>query len=214
MSKSSVRLRSRAPAESLGPPSRRSSAPASSATSGCLGIAGQGGPRASRRHQQGQCDRGLAREEAEQLHLAEREARIRGTVEHLEHAEHAFLVEEGDGHDALGDVAAPLGDVACEAGVGLHVLEDERRLRGGDPAGDPGRGREPLTDEELIVFARNGGENELVRLLVEQEDRRALSAEDRTSDLDDRAQEPREVLFGGHDTCCNRGVETIRHGSP
>ena len=114
----------------------------------------------------------------------------------------------------FGHVAASLGDVAGEARVGLHVLQHERRLRRGDPAGDAGRRREALADEELVLLAGDGGEDELVRLLVEQEDRRPLSAEDRPGHLDDRAQEPCEVLLGCHDTCGDGGVETVRHGSP
>ena len=81
---------------------RADRAPAArSATSEACAIPGQSGPGLSRGHEQRQCDRRLGGEQAEQLHLPEREAGLRGPIEHLEHAEHALLVEERDGHDAL-----------------------------------------------------------------------------------------------------------------
>ena len=92
-----------------------------------VGIAGECRRARARRPSSDERDRRLAREEAEQLHLLQREPRPLRAVEHLEHAEHAFLVEQRDGHHSLRDVTAPLGDVAREARVGLHVLEHERR---------------------------------------------------------------------------------------
>ena len=81
----------------------------------------------------------------------------------------------------------PLRDVAREPRVGLYVFQHERRLGGGDPAGDTRGRRETLADEKLVLLAGDGGEDELVRFLVEEKDRRPLSAEDRAGDLDDRS---------------------------
>ena len=60
----------------------------------------------------------------------------------------------------------------------------------------PARRRHPLADEVLLVVAGDGCEHELVGLLVEEEDRRCLRAEDRPRDLDDRAQQAAELLLG------------------
>ena len=47
-------------------------------------------------------DRGLVREEAEELHLLQAEERLLRAVEHREDAERALLVEERRGHEPFG----------------------------------------------------------------------------------------------------------------
>ena len=65
-------------------------------------------------------------------------------------------------------------------------------------------------------FADDGLEHELLGLLVEQEDRRRLRAEDRARDLDDRGEESAEGLLGaddaGGDGCSE--IRLIGHGAP
>ena len=95
------------------------------------------------------------------------------------------------------------------ARVAAHVLEHERRARREHPAGDPLRRREALADEVLLALVRDRGEHELVGLLVEQEDRRRLRAEDRARDDDDRAQELGEVLFRRQHGRGDRGFEAF-----
>ena len=48
----------------------------------------------------------------------------------------------------------------------------------------------------LLALACDGREHELVGLLVEQEHRRRLRAEDRAGDLDDRMEQSPELLLG------------------
>src|SRR6202035_993303 len=64
------------------------------------------------------------------------------------------------------------------------------------PACDSGAGREPLTDERLCALPGDRLEDELVRLGVEQEDRRRSRLEDRTGDLGSRLEQ-RAVSFLG-----------------
>ena len=97
-------------------------------------VTGECGPGASRGREQRHGNRSLRCEQPEQLHLLKRESGVRRPIEHLQHAEHALVVEERNGHHPVRHVPAPLCDVACEARVGLHVLEHERR---------PGRGTQP-----------------------------------------------------------------------
>ena len=96
-----------------------------------------------------------------------------------------------------------------EARVAAHVLEHERRAGRQHPAGDPLRRREPLADEVLLALVRDRGEDELVGLVVEQEDRRRLGAEDGARDDDDRAQELGEVLLRRQHRRGDRGFEAF-----
>ena len=57
------------------------------------------------------------------------------------------------------------------------------------PAGDAGTGREPHPDQLALPLARHRLEDELVRLLVEEEDGCGLRAEDRAGHLHGRLQE-------------------------
>ena len=60
----------------------------------------------------------------------------------------------------------------------------------------PVLGREALADQLVRALAGDRLEHELVGLLVEQEDRRRLGAEDRARDLDDRLQQLAVALLG------------------
>ena len=59
----------------------------------------------------------------------------------------------------------------------------------------PVRRRQARADQLLLALAGDGREDELVGLLVEEEDRRRLRAEDRARDLDDRPEQLRELLL-------------------
>ena len=61
----------------------------------------------------------------------------------------------------------------------------------------------------LFVVSGHGREDELVGLLVEEEDRRRLGTEDRPRDLDDRPQEPRELLLRREDARRDGRFETL-----
>ena len=137
----------------------------------------------------------------EELHLLEAEERLLGPVEHREHAERALLVQKRSGHEPLRDVARVLGDVVREARIVLDVLDDERRSRREDPAGDPRAGGEARAEERVLALADDRLEDELLGLLVEEEDRRRLGAEDRPRDLDDRREQCAERLLGSDDAC-------------
>ena len=67
---------------------------------------------------------------------------------------------------------------------------DHQRLAGREhPARDAGTGREPHPDQVALSLARHGLEDELVRFLVEEEDRCRLGTEDRAGHLHGRLQE-------------------------
>ena len=146
-------------------------------------------------------DRGLIREEPEELHLLEAEERLLGPVENREDAECSFLVEERRGHQPLRDVARALGDVAREARIVLDVLDDERRSRRENPAGDSRACGKARAEERVLALADDRFEDELLGLGVEEQDRRRLRAEDRARDLDDRGQKRPEGLLRADDAC-------------
>ena len=110
-------------------------------------------------------------------------------VEHLEHAERALLDEQRHGHDPLRHVAGLLGDLLRVPRILGQILDHERLAGDERPAGDAGARRDPRADQTLFVLAGDRLEDELVGLLVEEEDRRALGREDRARDLDDRPQQ-------------------------
>src|SRR5579884_1207482 len=150
------------------------------------------GPRSAGGAEQVERDRGLVREQPEQLHLLEREARVLRAVEHLQHAEHALVEQQRHRHQPLRHVACPLGHVAGVARVVLEVVDDERRARRQHPARDAGGGRNAHPDERLLFLARDGREDE----------------------LDDRAQERAEPLLGRQDAGGDRGGEVVTHRPP
>ena len=84
-------------------------------------------------------DRGLVGEHSQQIHLPEAERRL--AVEHLQHPERALLVQDGNGHQPLRNVARPLGHVARVPRVALDVLDHDRLPGRQHPAGDPLAGR-------------------------------------------------------------------------
>src|SRR5204863_5379165 len=63
-----------------------------------VALARERGPRTPRAQKQVERDRGLAREQPEQVHLRKRERLLARAVEHLEHAERAILDEERHRH--------------------------------------------------------------------------------------------------------------------
>ncbi len=112
--------------------------------------------------QQVEPDRGLVREEREQIHLGERERLVVGPVEHLEHAERPLLDQQRDGHQPVRHVAGRLGGLPREAGVLLQVVDHERLPCDEHPAGDPRAGREAHADDLVLALARDRLEDELV----------------------------------------------------
>ena len=63
----------------------------------------------------------------------------------------------------------------------------------------PVPGGEARAEERVLALADDRLEDELLRLLVEQEDRRRLGAEDRARDLDDRGEQRAERLLRADD---------------
>src|SRR3954452_18868085 len=159
-------------------------------------------------------DRRLVGEQAEQVHLDEREAAALRAVEHRQHSEDALVVLERGGHDPLGDVARRAGDVAGEARILLDVLDDDRLARLEHPARDAAIGRDAPAGQRLLALARHGLEDELAGRLVVQADRGGLRAEDRARHLDDRLQQRRAAPLGDEDACGDRGAHVGAHRSP
>src|SRR5581483_10490346 len=170
------------------------------------------GPGAAGALQERERDRGLVREETEEVHLRERERAVLRPVEHLEHAEGLLVVEERDRHQPARHVARRLGGLAREPRVLRQVVDDERLARHEHPARDARVRREALADELTRALARDRLEHELLRLLVEQEDGGGLRAEDRARRLHRRLQERAERLVGADDACGD-GCAEIAHVS-
>src|SRR5205085_306391 len=158
-------------------------------------------------------DRGLVREQAEQIDLGQLQLGLRGPVEHLEYAQRALLDEQRHGHQVLWDVAGRLRLGARPARVGTQVVDDERLTRCEGPTGDPVAGREAHADQLVLSLAGDRLENELFGLLVEEEDGRGLGTEDRTRDLDRGLQE-RTVRLVGSDHACGDGRFEVAHAAP
>ena len=74
-------------------------------------------------------DRGLVREQAEQLHLLQAEERLLRTVEDREHAERPFVVQQRRGHEPFRDVAGALCDVARDQRGSLWTSSMTRGVR-------------------------------------------------------------------------------------
>ncbi len=101
----------------------------------------------------------------------------------------------------LGTYPVSLGDVAREPWIVPDVLDDERRPSREHPAGDARPSGEARPEQRVLALADDRLEDELLRLLVEEKDRRRLGAEDRASDLDDRGEERAERLLRADDAC-------------
>ncbi len=71
----------------------------------------------------------------------------------------------------------------------------------------PVPGGEARAEQRVLALADDGLEDELFRLLVEEEDRRRLRAEDRPRDLDDRGEERAERLLGADDAGGDRRAQ-------
>jgi hypothetical protein len=151
----------------------------------------------------------LIREQAEQLHLAERELDGLRAVEDVQHAERPLLVQERHRHHRVGDVAGALAGLTRPARVVLEVVDDQRLPRDEHPARDPGAGGKAGAQEGLGPFAGDRLEHELVALLVVQEDRGCLRREDRARDLDDRLEQGAVLGLGGHHAGRHRGLEVV-----
>ena len=166
----------------------------------------------SRAKQQIDGDRGLVREEPEQVHLLEREVRPLRAVQDLENPECPFVVEEGRRHQPARDVAGSLRDVTREPRVVSHVFEDERGARGEHPPGDAVLRGEAHSEQGLLALADDRLEHELVRRLVEQQDRRRLGPEDRARDLYERAEQSAKRLGGADDSRSHCSAQIVRLG--
>ena len=77
----------------------------------------------------------------------------------------------------------------------------------------PVSGREPHPDQVALPLARHRLEDELVRFLVEQEDRRRLGTEDRARHLHGRLQE-RAVGLVRSEHAGGDGCFEIAHAAP
>ena len=108
---------------------------------------------------------------------------------------------------AFGHVARLLGRVAREPWVVGEVVDRERLPRDEHPAGDARARRQPHADELAFAFSRDGLEDELLGLLVEQEDRRRLGAEDRARDVHDRLEQRPVLLLAAERSGRDGGAE-------
>src|SRR5207342_189421 len=144
-------------------------------------------------------DRRLIRKEAEELHLLEAEERPLRAIEDRQHPESTLLVQEWGGHQSLRDVAGVLGPARGEPGAVPTAPDPARGPRREHPAGDAGPRRKAGAEERILSLAHHRLEDELLRLGVEQEDRRRPGAEDRTGDLDDRGEKRAERLLRSDD---------------
>ena len=170
---------------------RRSRSAPSRATTGGRSCAGRRDrPRAACRLQQVEPDRSLVREHDQQVHLRERERLDPGG--RAPGARRAsFPVHERHRHQRLRHVARALGACRAKRGscwrssitIGWPVTSTQPAM--------PVLGGKPHPDQVALALARDGLEDELVRRVVEEEDRRRLGAEDRPRDVDDRLQRVR-----------------------
>src|SRR4051795_7920126 len=181
---------------------------------GELAVSGEGSLGAARAPEQVEGYRSLIGEQAEELHLSEGETRVARAVEHLEHTECTLVVQERNCHQPFRNEPGALGGLAREARVGQHVFDHERLAADEDEPGDPRARREPAADKLIGAFTGDGFEHELVRLLVEQEDRGGLRAEDRPGDLHDRLQQLGVVLLRSERAGRNRAAKVVGHDSP
>ena len=164
--------------------------------------------------QQVEPDRRLCREAGEELELRDAERSVWGAVEDREHAERPLVVEERRGDDAVRDVPGRRRTLAGEPGIVREVVDDERLPRDEREPGDARARREPRPDQRVASLAGDGLEDELVRVLVVEEDRRGLGTEDRSRDVHDRLEErPIRVLVPAEHPCgcC---VVLVAHGVP
>ena len=71
----------------------------------------------------------------------------------------------------------------------VDVVEDHRPLLGGDPSGEARADRDADALLDLLLDAERGPRDELVRALVEQEDRARVDLEDLARSLEQRGQQ-------------------------
>jgi hypothetical protein len=125
--------------------------------------------------------------------------------------ERALVGEQRDRHQSARDVAGALRGLAGEAGILADVVDHERLPRHEHPAGDARAGRESLSDQRRRAFPGDCLEDELVRFLVEEENRRRLRAEDRARRLDDRLQQRSERLLRSEHARCDGRAKVVSH---
>jgi len=75
----------------------------------------------------------------------------------------------------------------------VDIVEDDRPLLGGDAAGKAAADRDADTLLDFLLDAERCARHELVRLLVEQEDRARVDLEDQPRSLEQRAKEVVEL---------------------
>ena len=149
----------------------------------------EGGPGAPGRVEQAERDRRLVREQTEQLHLLQREARALRPVEHLQHSERPLVVRAAapPSSRSARSPSSPPRRAAKRGSFATSSSTSGVRDDSTQPAMPVSRGHAP-PDEILLAGACHRGEDELVGLLVEEEDRgraapkiaRATSTTDRS----------------------------------
>ena len=115
----------------------------------------------------------------------------------VEHAAHLTLDDERDAEHRL-DPLLPQDRVEDVRVV--DVVEDHRPLLGGDPAREAAADRDADALLHLFLDPERGARDELVRVLVEQEDRARVDLEDLAGALEQRGEELVEPQV------CERGV--------
>ena len=101
----------------------------------------------------------------------------------MEHAAHLALDDERDAEHRLDPLLAQ--DRVEDVRV-VDVVEDHRPLLGGDAAGEAAADRDADALLDLLLDPERGPGDELVRLLVEQEDRARVDLEDLAGALEER----------------------------
>ena len=132
-------------------------------------------------------ERGPVGHELEQLDLVLAEG-ARNERADVEHAAHLSLDHERDAEHRLD---ALLAQERVEDVCVVDVVEDHRPLLGGDPAREAAADRDADALLDLLLDPERGARDELVRLLVEQEDRARVDLEDLARPLEQRRRAAR-----------------------
>src|SRR3954451_23283435 len=104
----------------------------------------------------------------------------------VEEAAHLALDEDRDAEHRL-DPLLPQDRI--EAVGGVDVVEDHRPLLRGDPAGEATTDRDADALLSLLLDAERSPRDELVRVLVEQQDRARVDLEDLPRPLEQRIEQ-------------------------
>ena len=141
-------------------------------------------------------ERGAVGHELQQLDLVLVEGAVAERAD-VEHAAHLSLDDERDAEHRLDPL---LPQERVEDVRVVDVVEDHRPLLGGDPSCEAAADRDADALLHLLLDPERRARNELVRFLVEQEDRARVDLEDLPRPLEQRVEQLVETQV------CERGV--------